>query len=183
MLRSGFVTGRVGLLARFALAAVFVAAAAMMTGCSGQSGGLPPFTYPMPTNFSVAGSIDIGDVALHTSLGGVIPVDGGATRRVVRGAMLDLSVFRVTVEDDPSNSATPGKTGTFTIASMTIRDQIVIRAKHSGHPGFILEWMAADATGLFGTKQASITVYSTARSFIARTLRDRYGRRIDPTEI
>lgn len=158
-------------------------AIALINGCSGQSGGLPPFSYPIPTNFSLTGSIDIGDIALHPSLGGVLSIDGGSARGAVRGAMLDLSVFRITVEDDPANSATPGKTGTFSIASMTIRDQIVLRAKHSGHSGFILEWMAADATGLFGTKQASITVYSTARSLIARTLRDRYGRRIDPTEI
>ncbi len=154
-----------------------------MTGCSGQSGGLPPFSYPIPTNFSVTGSIDIGDVALHTSLGGVLSIDGGSARGAARAAMLDLSVFQITVEDDPANSATAGKTGTFSIASMTIRDQIVLRAKHSGYSGFILEWMAADAAGLFGTKQAAITVYSTARSFIARTLRDRFGRRIDPTQI
>jgi len=183
VLRPRIVTGRTGSLARFALAAAFAVVVTLMTGCSGQSGGLPPFSYPIPTNFSVAGSIDIGDVALHTSLGGVLSIDGGSVRGTVRSAMLDLSVFRITVEDDPANAATAGKTGTFSIASMTIRDQIVLRAKHSGHSGFILEWMAADASGLFGTKQASITVYSTARSFIARTLRDRYGRRIDPTQI
>lgn len=157
--------------------------AALFTGCSGQSGGLPPFSYPMPTDLTLLGSIDIGDVALHPDLGGVVPVAGGASRRSVRGAMLDLSVFRITVEDDPAYAATPGKTGTFGIASITLRDQIVLRARSSEHSGFVLEWMAADPTVLIGTRQARITIYSTARSFIARTLRDRFGRRIDPDQI
>ncbi|HOY66953.1 MAG TPA: clostripain-related cysteine peptidase [Candidatus Ozemobacteraceae bacterium] len=164
------------------LAAVLVLAA-LFTGCSGQSGGLPPFAYPIPTDLTLSGAIDIGDVAIHPDLGGVVPVDGGASRRSVRGAMLDLSVFRITVEDDPAYAATPGRTGAFGIASITLRDQIVLRARNSEHSGFVLEWMAADPTVLIGMKQARITIYSTARSFIARTLRDRFGRRIDPEQI
>lgn len=168
---------------RLLAVASFVVALAMVIGCSGQSGGLPPFAYPVPTALDISGSIDIGDVAVHTALGGVLAIDGGSARGSVRAAMLDLSVFRITIEDDASAAVVAGKTGTFAIASMTPRDQIVLRAKHSGHSGFILEWMAADAPGLIGMKKASVTVYSTARSFIARTLRDRYGRRIDPVQI
>jgi hypothetical protein len=43
--------------------------------------------------------------------------------------------------------------------------------------------MAADSQGLYGEVSAEITIRSTARSFIARCLRDRYGRRIKPDSL
>jgi len=122
-------------------------------------------------------------VAVHTDLGGVFIVDGGSVRGSAHGAILDLSVFRISGEDDPAVSATANREGLFAFSPMTPRDQIVIRARHGTRSGFIVEWMAADAAGLIGPRTIRMTIYSTARSFIARTLRDRYGRRIAPETI
>ena len=168
---------------RLLFAAPVLVALILTVGCSGQSGGVPPYTYPVPTDLTISGSISLGDVAVHTDLGGVFIVDGGSVRDSVRRAILDLSGFAIIGEDDPAVSATADREGLFTLSPMTPRDQIVIRARHGTYRGFIVEWMAADAAGLLGPRKISMTVYSTARSFIARTLRDRFGRRIAPETI
>lgn len=139
------------------------------SGCSGSSGGGPPsFSYPIPTDLTIIGSIDLSNVAIHSTLGGITP------------SLLNHSGFKITVQDDPTPSAVVSQTGSFTLAGLSIRDQIVLRAEDQNHPGFALEWMAVDAVGLFGIRSARIGVPSTARSLITRAMRDRYGRRLNP---
>ncbi|MFZ2955327.1 MAG: clostripain-related cysteine peptidase [Candidatus Ozemobacteraceae bacterium] len=174
------------------------------TGCSGSSGGsLPPFPYPYPTNFVITGTLNLSDVALHPDLGGIIPAysTGTATGTstgtntslstrtrlhspssslLLHPSLIDHSSFSAVVEDDPTPAVSLASDGKFTLAPLTIRDQVVVRISSNIHPGLIFEWMAADSNGLYGTHNVQVTVPTTVRSFIARTARERYGRRLNP---
>ncbi len=149
---------------------------AMLVGCSGQSGGNFVYNFPFPTELSISGSIDLSDVAVSPLLGGVQP---SIRQSAIYPSFLDHRVFRIKAEDDPGVSGTADLEGKFALTGISPRDQIVLKVTNSEHPGFVLEWMTVSSV-LIGPKQAKVTVYSTARSFIARFLRNRYGRRIDP---
>ncbi|HNV72159.1 MAG TPA: hypothetical protein PKO06_20800, partial [Candidatus Ozemobacteraceae bacterium] len=149
----------------------------LFTGCSGSSGG-KPFVYPfaIPTTLTISGNINLGNVAVHPDLGGITP----AIRTPVRASLLDHSPFRIEVEDDPTGTTTVTSSGTCQLPELSIRDQIVVRARNRTHPGFTLEWMGVGAPALLGPTRIEITVPSTARSTIVRTLRNRYGRLMLP---
>ncbi len=159
-----------------------------LTGCSGTSGGVDPvFPYPAMTGVTFSGAIDLSDVGLHPSLGGYYPsvraAPAGAGRGSVRPAVLDFSHFGITIEDDPSTKGTVATDGTFALGEISLRDQAVLRFTSSAYKGFVLEWMGFDPQVLWGPRQIRVTVRSTARSIIARMLRNRHGRRLDPESI
>ncbi|GAB4273243.1 MAG: hypothetical protein Kow0029_12760 [Candidatus Rifleibacteriota bacterium] len=156
---------------RLLLAVAFLAAALLFIGCSGESGPTLPFKYPLPTNLTVTGTIKLSDVAVSPALGGINP------------SFLDYSPFRLTVQDDSSVTGEADVEGRFSLNPMSIRDQYVIFCKNSRYPGFVLEYMAADSRGLYGEHHIEISIRTTAQSMIARCLRDRYGRRIDPSAL
>ena len=95
----------------------------------------------------------------------------------------DLSVFSLSVQDSPSISASISANGEFSFAEMESRQQIVVFCKNSSNQNLVFEWMGASTSGLSGQINANIDIYSTARSLIARTLRDKYGRRVRPEYI
>jgi hypothetical protein len=142
--------------------------AAFSFGCSDETGPSTVFPFPVPTDLKVSGSIKLADVAVHPSLGGIVP------------SLLDYSPFELTVQDDPSINTVADQEGRFSLDSMSIREQYVIFCKNKNFPGFVLEYMAAESDGLYGEHQIEISIRSTARSLVARCLRDRYGRRINP---
>jgi hypothetical protein len=107
-------------------------------------------------------------VAVHPSLGGITP------------SLLDYRPFKLSIQDDSSVTGESDQEGRFSLTPMSIRDQYVVFCRNENFPGFVLEYMAADSNGLFGEQQIEISIRSTARSLIARSLRDRYGRRINP---
>ena|GEM_PF-1500569 len=158
-----------------ALIALFLGAI-LTVGCSGSSGGNFSYSYSIPTDLTLTGMIDLSDVAIHQSLGGFSP----SIRTNILTSLLDHSTFVVTIEDDSSVTAQVSTDGKFTMAPISIRDQVVLKFSNKAHPGFILEWMAADSNGISGVREVKATIRSTARSFIARALRNRYGRRISP---
>lgn len=151
----------------FALMAAF-----MMVGCSGESGPTLIYQFPYPTDLRVSGLINLADVAVSQKLGGITP------------SMIDLRPFSVYVEDDPLKKiASADEKGAFVLEPVSIRDQIVVFCRHSTHKGFVLEWMAADSNGLYGEVRAEVNLRSTAQSMIARCIRERYGRRINPAAL
>lgn len=139
-----------------------------LVGCSGESGPTLVYSYPIPTDLKVAGAIKLSDVGVHPTLGGITP------------SILDYTPFKLSIQDDSSVTGTADVEGRFTLNSMSIRDQYVIFCKNSKYPGFILEYMAADSAGLYGEQRIEISIRTTAQSMIARCLRDRYGRRVNP---
>lgn len=156
-------------LSKMMLLATLVALTIFASGCSGESNPPLVFPYPYPTNLRVTGSINLANVAIHPSLGGT----GGTS-------MIDLRPFSLSIQDDQSTPVAADLEGKFELEPVTIRDQIVVFARHSAHPGLVFEWMAADSGGLYAQVSAQIGLVSTARSLIARCMRDRYGRRINP---
>ncbi len=151
-------------------------AALGLAGCSGTSGGVDPvFPFPPITGVTFSGVIDLNEVGLHPSLGGIYPS--------VRAAVLDFSHFGIGIEDDPTVKGQVTQDGKFTLAEISLRDQAVLRFTSAKYKGFILEWMGYDPQALWGPRQVRVTVRSTARSIIARMLRNRYGRRLDPESI
>ncbi|MFZ5951279.1 MAG: clostripain-related cysteine peptidase, partial [Candidatus Rifleibacteriota bacterium] len=146
-------------------------AAILLCGCSGESGPTLVFPFPVPTDLKVSGAIKLSDVAVHGSLGGISP------------SLLDYRPFKLSVQDDSSISGESDEEGRFNLTPMSIRDQYVIFAKNSKYKGFVLEYMAADSSGLYGEQKIEISIRSTAASLIARCLRDRYGRRINPSAL
>lgn len=138
-------------------------------GCSGESGPTLIYSYPMPVDLKISGIIDLSNVAINPALGGITP------------SLIDLRPFNLTIQDDlQKKTAVADAEGKFVLEPISIRDQVVVFVRHSRHKGLVLEWMAADSNGLYGDKRAEIGIRSTASSMIARCLRDRYGRRINP---
>ena len=142
-----------------------------LSGCSGESGPTPFFAYPVPTDLRISGIVNLADVAVHQNLGGITP------------SLIDMRPFSLSIQDQPGKTAAADLDGRFVFEPISIRDQVVILCKHATHANLILEWMAADSQGLYGEVKAEITIKSTARSLIARCLRDRYGRRIKPDSL
>lgn len=95
----------------------------------------------------------------------------------------DLSVFNLSVQDDAGKSASVSANGEFSFSEMESRQQIVVFCRNSSNPNLSFEWMGASSSGLSGNTDITIDLYSTARSLIARTLRDKYGRRVRPEYI
>jgi hypothetical protein len=151
--------------------ATILAICVLVVGCSGESGPTLVHSFPMPTNLTIKGSINLADVGVSTGLGGISP------------SLLDYRPFSLSIQDDPAAKSSADEEGRFSFKPISIRDQYVVFAKNGNHPGFILEYMAADSAGLYGDHQIEISIRSTARSYIARCLRDRYGRRIDPNAL
>lgn len=140
----------------------------IFTGCSGESGPTLVFPFPVPTDLRITGAIKLADVAVHPELGGISP------------SLLDYRPFSLTIQDNPASKADADEEGRFVLEPISIRDQYVIFAQNSKYKGFVLEYMAADSAGLYGEHRIEISLRSTAQSLIARALRDRYGRRINP---
>jgi len=160
-----------GALSVFVLLAAIVGALSM-TGCSGESGPTLIYQFPYPTDLRISGLVNLSDVAVSQNLGGITP------------SMVDLRPFSLYVEDDPlKKAASADEKGAFVLEPVSIRDQIVIFCRHATYKGLVLEWMAADSNGLFGEVRAEINLRSTAQSMIARSVRERYGRRINPTAL
>ncbi|MBF0406291.1 MAG: hypothetical protein HQM10_02970 [Candidatus Riflebacteria bacterium] len=163
-----------------------------------------PFTFEIPTDLTINGRFEVSNVAFHSTLGGIFPFLGTASdsatsefstatssasivasfsRLLVSSksfSLLDHSVFSIIVEDEPREAINSSADGKFQIKALSMRDQIVVRAVNKRLPALYFEWMAANSSGLYGKISAEITVFSTARSFIARTVRERYGRRVIP---
>lgn len=139
-----------------------------ITGCSGESGPTLVYNFPIPTDLTIKGAIKLADVAVHKNLGGISP------------SLLDYRPFALSIQDTSSAAAEADEEGRFAFKPISIRDQYVVFAKNADHSGFVLEYMAANSDGLYGENQIEISLKSTARSYIARCLRDRYGRRINP---
>ncbi len=94
----------------------------------------------------------------------------------------DLSVFKIRVQDDTVKTDV-NINGQFLLNELTPRQQIVIQCYDKDYPNLCFEWMGASSNGLSGDIKADITLETTAQSFIARALRDRYGRRVNPEAI
>jgi len=150
---------------------IAILAALVLTGCEGESNPTLPFNFPFPTDLRLSGIINLSDVAVHKDLGGITP------------SLLDLRPFTVKIQDDLSAPATVDEQGRFTLSSISIRDQVVLLCQHGTNKNLVLEWMAATSAGLYGEMKVTVDLRSTARSMIARSLRERYGRRIRPEEL
>ncbi|HPW58735.1 MAG TPA: clostripain-related cysteine peptidase [Candidatus Rifleibacterium sp.] len=150
---------------------IAILAALVLTGCEGESNPTLPFNFPIPTDLRLSGIINLSDVAVHKDLGGITP------------SLLDLRPFTVKVQDDLSGPATVDEQGLFTLSPISIRDQVVLFCQHGTNKNLVLEWMAATSAGLYGEMNVTVDLRSTARSMIARSLRERYGRRIRPEEL
>jgi len=150
------------------------------TGCSGTSGGVDP-VFPLPpiTGVTFRGSVDLSDVGVHTSLGGYYH----SIKAGFLAAIIDYSHFKIAVEDDPSGIGEVGQDGKFSLSELSVREQAVLRFTSSRYPGFVLEWMGVDLRGLWGSREIRVTIRTTARSIVARMLRNRYGRLLDPEQI
>jgi hypothetical protein len=146
------------------IAALLIAMACI--GCSGESGPTMVYDYPFPDSLTIVGSINLADVAIHPELFGT--------------TNLDYRPFDLEIQDQDGVTAAADEDGQFSFEPVSIRQQFVVFARHSQVPGLVLEYMAADSDGLYSEFPIEISIRSTARSLIARCLRDRYGRRIDP---
>ncbi len=145
--------------------------AIVFVGCSGESKPTLIFNFPVPTDLRLSGVINLSDVAMHSDLGGITP------------SIVDLRPFSLTIQDDLSGPVNADEYGRFSLQPVSIRDQVVIFCRHAVHRNLVLEWMAANSAGLYGEVAVTIDLRSTARSMIARSLRERYGRRIRPEEL
>jgi len=157
--------------ARRLLWLIVLSAFLLLAGCSGESGPPVIFPFPYPADLRLSGIVNLADVAVHKNLGGITP------------SLIDLRPFELSIQDQPGNSSSADTEGRFIFQPISIRDQVVILCQHKTHPNFVLEWMAADSQGLYGEVRAEVTIRSTARSMIARCLRERYGRRIKPDSL
>lgn len=153
------------------LTVVLLLALSALIGCSGESGPTLVYPFPIPTDLRLSGIVDLADVAIHQDLGGVTP------------SIIDMRPFAVSIQDDLSAPVNADEQGRFVLTPISIRDQVVIFCRHATHRGLILEWMAASSAGLYGNVNVTIDIRSTARSMIARCLREKYGRRIRPEEL
>jgi hypothetical protein len=149
-----------------------------LVGCSGSSTYSPVAPlFPTPTTLSLSGSIDLREVAVHPDLGGTY----SSIRAQEQPLLRSLLNFKVIIEDEATPAAEASAIGVFAFAKpMTVRDQLVLQAVDTSHAGLILEQMMFHPLGLRGNVTAKITVLSTARSFIAKALRNRYGLLVDP---
>lgn len=150
---------------------IAILAALVLTGCEGESNPTLPFNFPIPTDLRLSGVINLADVAVHKDLGGITP------------SLLDLRPFTVKIQDDLAAPATVDEQGVFTLSPISIRDQVVLLCQYGSNKNLVLEWMAATSAGLYGEMKVTVDLRSTARSMIARSLRERYGRRIRPEEL
>lgn len=143
----------------------------VLVGCEGESGPTLIYNYPVPTSLQISGIINLSDVTIHRDLGGITP------------SLIDMRPFAVSIQDDVSAPVNADEQGNFTLNPISIRDQVVIFCQHGSHKNLILEWMAATSSGLYGAVKATVDLRSTARSMIARCLREKYGRRVRPEEL
>ncbi|HNX77289.1 MAG TPA: clostripain-related cysteine peptidase [Candidatus Rifleibacterium sp.] len=157
-------------LKKFSLA-VLLLAWLFIGGCSGESGPTLIYNYPVPTSLVLSGIINLEDVTVHGDLGGITP------------SLLDMRPFSVSIQDNPAPPVSADEQGNFTLEPISIRDQVVILCQHKTQKNLVLEWMAATSAGLYGSVKVTVDIRSTARSMIARCLREKYGRRIKPEEL
>ena len=143
-----------------------------LTGCKHNGSGsfvVPEEEAPV---LKLYGKVNLNNIKFPTSLCGNNDYQ-----------FRDLSVFSLTVQDDVSITAPISANGEFSFSEMAPRQQIVVFCKNASNPNLSFEWMGASSSGLSGNTDITIDIYSTARSLIARTLRDKYGRRVRPEYI
>ena len=143
-----------------------------LTGCKHNGSG--SFVVPEEESpvLNLYGKVNLNNIKFPTSLCGNNDYQ-----------FRDLSVFSLTVQDEAAISAPVSANGEFSFSEMPARQQIVVFCKNSSNPNLAFEWMGASTSGLSGNMNVTIDLYSTARSLIARTLRDKYGRRVRPEYI
>ncbi len=142
----------------------------ILTGCHHHSGSIV-IPEEVPT-LNLRGTVNLNNIKFPTSLCGNNSYQ-----------FIDLSVFSLTIQDDNTNSAYVSSNGEFSFSEIDSRQQVVIFCTNTSNKNLVFEWMGASTSGLTGQINATIDLYSTARSLIARTLRDRHGRRVKPEYI
>ena len=142
-----------------------------LTGCGHHHSGSIDISEEVPT-LNLRGTVNLNNIKFPTSLCGNNSYQ-----------FIDLSVFNLSIQDDLTNTAYVSSNGEFSFSEMESRQQVVIFCTNTSNKNLVFEWMGASTSGLTGQVNASIDIYSTARSLIARTLRDRYGRRVKPEYI
>ena len=151
---------------------ILIILTATLTGCSHHhhSGSIdiPEETHTM----QLRGTVNLNNIKFPTSLCGNNSYQ-----------FIDLSVFNLSIQDDYTNTAYVSSNGEFSFSEMEPRQQVVIFCTNTTNKNLVFEWMGATTSGLTGQVNVKIDLYSTARSLIARTFRDRYGRRVKPEYI
>lgn len=123
----------------------------------------------LPDSITLVGAINLSDVAVHPGLGGT--------------PILDHTGFALGLEDDPTVSGKAAADGGFALSGISLRQQLVLRCSDQRYPGLVLEWAAFHSQALWGRIAPQVTIESTARSFLFRAIRDRYGAMIEPQKI
>ena len=156
---------------RFYLFFIIIIFSIFQSGCGHHHSGTIVIPEEVHT-LKLRGNVNLNNIKFPTSL------CGNNTYQFI-----DLSVFNITIQDDLQHSAYVSSNGEFSFPELDTRQQIVIFCKNTNNPNLSFEWMSASTNGLFGQTNITIDLYSTARSLIARSLRDRYGRRVKPEYI
>ncbi|MBQ2594885.1 MAG: hypothetical protein II567_16590 [Candidatus Riflebacteria bacterium] len=154
---------------KFFIFVVLLILTSALTGCKHNGSG--SFVVPEEESpvLKLYGNVKLNNIKFPTSLCGNNDYQ-----------FRDLSVFSLTVQDDVSITAPISANGEFSFLEMAPRQQIVVFCKNASNPNLSFEWMGASTSGLSGNTNITIDLHSTARSLIARTLRDKYGRRVRP---
>lgn len=142
-----------------------------MTGCGSSGSGTLVVPKELPPVLKLRGYVDLRNIKFPASICGNNDYK-----------FRDLSVFSLRVQDHTATTYVSAN-GEFSFAEMPSREQVVVFCTNVDTPNLVFEWMAASTSGLSGEITGTIDVYSTARSLIARTLRDRHGKRVNPEAI
>ncbi|MBQ3643965.1 MAG: hypothetical protein II961_05160 [Candidatus Riflebacteria bacterium] len=153
---------------KFFLLLFFFIFSIILTGCHHHHGSAV-FPEEKTDTLRLYGKVKLNNIKFPTSLCGNNDYQ-----------FRDLSVFNLSIQDDNVNVASISANGEFSFSEMEPREQVVIFCQNSSNKNIAFEWMGASSTGLSGEINVTINIYSTARSYIARTLRDRYGKRVKP---
>ena len=157
---------------KFCLFFSLVVLVLFLTGCGSNGSGQVSIPQDEQLTLSLRGIVNLNNIKFPPSLCGSNDYHFD-----------DLSVFNLTIQDDVKNTAYVSYNGEFSFNEMEPRQQVVIYCTNASNSNLVFEWMGASTSGLTGQINVTIDIYSTARSLIARTLRDRYGRRVKPEAI
>ena len=160
-----------GFLKFFLLSLLFIFAFSL-TGCKHNGSGAFWLPEEKPATLKLFGRVNLSNIHFPTYLCGNNDYH-----------FRDLSVFNLSIQDNITDTAYVSSNGEFSFSEMEAKQQVVIFCTNASNPNLVFEWMGASTSGLSGQVDVTIDLFSTARSLIARTLRDRYGRRVKPEYI
>jgi len=131
------------------------------------------------------GDQEIADPDLPLSISGQIDLTGADLSRYIADVLgnpkSDYSKFSISIEDSKLPIIPAFSDGKFSIQVKSVSEQTIIRISHCRFPQIQFLWMTVNSQIPIRRISARISIETTAGSLIAKMVRDRFGKLLDPS--